>query len=454
LFSIEEIARIVGGELAGVGTLVPTGFAVDSRRVAPGDLFFALPGVRVDGHAFLEDALARGACGAILSDRARRPASSRPMLVVDDVRQALHDVARAWRARFSIPIVAITGSNGKTTTKALVAHLAGGAFAVHAAQENYNTDIGLPLALLAMPTGTEIGVFELGADRPGDIEFLVRLLCPSMGIVTSIGPSHLEAFGTTERVANEKWDLVRGLPPGAAVFVNADSPELSALAAAERRPSLVGVGLARGEVRARILAAVPRLALAIDNPPLRLDTDLVGEQNATNLLLAALCAHRLGVPLPTLEERAATFRTVPHRMERRPVRCGVLLDDVYNANPSSMSYALRTLAAFGDASTRRAVVFGDMLELGERSAALHEEVARFALGLPIDLVYPVGESARAAFGALGNPRVRIIGRGRVAADLVGRLERETNAVILVKGSRGMRLEEIVEDIVRLASPAS
>mgnify|MGYP001285121899 CR=1 FL=1 len=454
MFSIEEIARIVGGEIVGDGTLVPTGFAVDSRRVAPGNLFFALPGARVDGHAFLDDALARGACGVVLADRARSPASSSPLLVVDDVRQALHDVARAWRARFSIPIVAITGSNGKTTTKALVAHLAGGTFAVHAAQENYNTDIGLPLALLAMPTGTEIGVFELGADRPGDIEFLVRLLRPSMGIVTSIGQSHLEAFGTTERVANEKWDLVRGLPLDAAAFVNADSPELSALAAAERRPSLLGAGLARGEVRARILAAVPRLALAIDDPPLRLETDLVGEQNATNLLLAALCAHRLGVPLPTLEERAATFRTVPHRMERRPVQCGVLLDDVYNANPSSMSFALRTLAAFGDASTRRALVFGDMLELGERSAALHDEVAQFALGLPIDLIYPVGECAGAAFGALGDPRVRHVERGRVAADLVGRLEGETNAVILVKGSRGMHLEEVVEDIVRLASPDS
>jgi UDP-N-acetylmuramoyl-tripeptide--D-alanyl-D-alanine ligase len=454
LFSIKEIARIVGGEIVGDGTFVPAGFAVDSRRVAPGDLFFALPGARVDGHAFLEDALARGACGAVLADRARRTGSSSPMLVVDDVRQSLHDVARAWRARFSIPIVGITGSNGKTTTKALVAHFAAGAFAVHAAQENYNTDIGLPLALLAMPTETEIGVFELGADRPGDIELLVRLLRPSMGIVTSIGPSHLEAFGTTERIANEKWDLVRGLPPGAAAFVNVDSPELSALAAAEGRPNLLGVGLAHGDVRARILTAVPRLALAIDAPPLRLNTDLVGEQNATNLLLAALCAHRLGVPFPTIEERAMTFRTVPHRMERRPVRCGLLLDDVYNANPSSMSFALRALASFGDASTRRALVFGDMLELGERSAALHDEVAQFALGLPIDLIYPVGECAGAAFGALGDPRVRHVERGRVAADLVGRLEGETNAVILVKGSRGMHLEEIVENIVRLASPAS
>jgi UDP-N-acetylmuramoyl-tripeptide--D-alanyl-D-alanine ligase len=454
LFSIEEIARIVRGELVGDGVLVPTGFAVDSRRVAPGDLFFALPGARVDGRAFVDEAMARGACGAVLADPARRPTPSSPTIVVDDAHQALHDVARAWRARFSIPIVAITGSNGKTTTKALVAHLAGGTFVVHVAQENYNTDIGLPLALLAMPPGTEMGVFELGADRPGDIALLVRLLHPTVGLVTSVGQSHLEAFGTTERVANEKWDLVRGLPPGAAAFVNADSPELAALAAAERRPSLFGVGLAHGEVRARILTAVPRLTLVVGDPPLRLETDLVGEHNATNLLLAALCAHRLGVPLPMLEERAATFRPVPHRMERRPVRCGVLLDDVYNANPSSMSFALRTLAAFGDASTRRAVVFGDMLELGERSAALHDEVARLALGLPIDLIYPVGERAGAAFGARADSRVHPVERGRVAADLVGRLEGEMNAVILVKGSRGMRLEEIVEDIVRLSSPGS
>jgi len=450
MFSIGEIARIVDGELVGAGSAAPTGFTADSRRVGPGDLFFALPGARTNGHAFLEDALSRGACGAVLSDRARRPASVQGLVFVADVREALLALARAWRLQFSIPIVAITGSNGKTTTKALVAHLCEGTYAVHAARENYNTDIGLPLALLAMPPDAQLGVFELGADRPGDIAPLAELLRPSVGIVTSIGPSHLEAFGTTEAVATEKWDLVCALPPDARAFVNADSPELRALAATERRPSLVTVGIAHGEVRGRLISAVPRLALAVDDPPLRLETGLVGEQNATNLLLAALCAVHLGVPPAVIEERAAAFRAVPHRMEPRPTRFGLLLDDVYNANPSSMSAALRALASFGDASTTRAVVFGDMLGLGDRAASLHEDVAHLALGLPVDVVYPVGERSTAAFRATADARIRWVDRDAIAADLVERLGRETDAVVLVKGSRGMQLEGIADEIVRLA----
>ncbi len=450
MFSIGEIARIVGGELAGSGSPVPTGFTVDSRRVAPGDLFFALPGARTDGHAFLEDALSRGACGAILSDRARRPASLQAFIYVDDVRAALQALARAWRSRFSIPIVAVTGSNGKTTTKALVAHLAGETYATHVARENYNTDIGLPLALLAMPQGAQLGVFELGADRPGDVALLAGLLRPSIGLLTSIGESHLEAFGTTEAVAAEKWDLVRALPPDAAAFVNADSPELLTLASTERRPNLVTVGLAHGEVRGRLVSAVPRLALTVDAPPLRLETRLVGQQNATNLLLAALCALRLGVPPAVVEERAATFPAVPHRMEPRPTRFGLLLDDVYNANPSSMSAALRALASFGDASTMRAVVLGDMLGLGDRAAPLHDDIARLALELSIDLIYPIGERATAAFRGTSDARIRSLDREAIAADLVERLGRETDAVVLVKGSRGMQLEGIADEIVRLA----
>ncbi len=450
MFSIGEIAGIVGGELVGDGFVVPTGFAVDSRRAAPGDLFFALRGAHADGHAFVNDALDRGAAGAVLAERPPGLPLSKPVVIARDVRQALFDLAGAWRARFSIPIVAVTGSNGKTTTKALLAHLAEGTHAVHAAPENYNTEIGLPLAILAMPPETELGVFELGADRPGDIAPLVRLLRPSIGILTSIGASHLETFGTPARVAEEKWNLVRGLPPEAFVFVNADSPELSALSRGEQRPGLLQVGISRGDVRARVLTDVPRLAVAVDSLTLRLETDLVGHENATNLLLAALCALRLGVPAATIEERAASFRPVPHRMERRSVRFGVLLDDAYNANPSSMSFALRTLAAFGDATSKRAAVIGDMLGLGDTSATLHGDVAGLALGLQIDAVYPIGERATEAFRATGNPRVRLVERARVAADLVEYLGKETNAVVLVKGSRDMHLEEVVDGVLRLA----
>ncbi len=446
MFSIAEIAQIAGGSVVGDGTSRPSGFSADSRRVSAGDLFFALVGARVDGHEYLRDAFERGASGAVVSDPLRCPVG-RSAIVVRDVLAALHAVARAWRERFAIPLVGVTGSNGKTTTKELVAHLAGGTFRAYAAPENYNTEIGLPLALLAMPPDAEIGVFELGADRPGDIALLTRLLAPSVGLVTSVGPSHLEAFGTTTAVADEKWNLVRGLAPDALALVNVESPELLVLAAREPSRHLVTVGIAHGDVRARVLAAVPRLVVELDEPRLRLVTLLVGAHNATNLSLAALCAVRLGVSREDVERRAATFRVVRHRMEPRAAAFGLLLDDVYNANPASMTAALRALEAFGGPATKHVVVFGDMLGLGDSARALHEEVARFALSLPIHCVYPIGDLATAAFAGTGDSRVRALPRGAIAADLVDELATETDAVVLVKGSRGMRLENVADDIV-------
>lgn len=448
---MREIARLVGGTLVGDGALAPTGYAADSRGAGPGDLFFALPGAQTDGQRFLADAFARGAVAAVVSDRTLRPPAGRCLVCVDDVQEALQALAVAWRARFRVPFVAITGSNGKTTTKSLVAHFAGARFAAHVAQENFNTEIGLPLALLAMPEGAELGVFELGADRPGDIRILTRILRPSVGIVTSVGPSHLETFGTVRAVAEEKWNLVRDLPADAPAFVNADSPELARLAAAAGRPRLVTAGLETGDVRGRVVSAVPRLALELDDPPLRLVTELVGRQNATNLLLAALCALELGVAPRAIEERAASFRPVARRMEPRAARFGVVLDDVYNANLASMSAALHALAEF-ETSSLRVAVLGDMLGLGDAAPALHEELARLALSLPIDLVYPVGERAEAAFGAAGDRRVLGMARGEIAADVVARLSGASDAVVLVKGSRGVRLETVADEILR-RSPA-
>lgn len=446
MFSIAEIARIAGGSVVGDGASRPSGFAADSRRVTAGDLFFALAGARADGHEFLRDAFERGACGAVVSDPSRCQAG-RPAIVVRDVLGALHAVAHAWRRRFSIPLVGVTGSNGKTTTKELVAHLAGGAFRAYAAPENYNTEIGLPLALLAMPPDAELGVFELGADRPGDITLLTGLLEPSVGIMTSVGPSHLEAFGTTTAVADEKWNLVRGLAPDALALVNVESPELHALAVREPPRHLVTVGLTCGGVRARVISSVPQLVVEFDDPRLRLVTPLVGAHNATNLALAVLCAVRLGASREDVERRAATFRAVRHRMEPRAAAFGLLLDDVYNANPASMTAALRALEEFGGPATKHVVVFGDMLGLGDSARTLHEEVARFALSLPLHRVYPVGDLATAAFAGTGDVRVRALPRDAIAADLVDELAAEADAVVLVKGSRGMRLEDVADDIV-------
>jgi len=455
VLSIPELAATTRGALLRETTDVPSGCAVDSRRVVAGDVFFALPGARTDGHVFLDEAFQRGAVGAVVLPARPLPASARNVIVVSDVLAALHAAARAWRARFGIPLVAITGSNGKTTTRNLLTHLLDGTFAVYSPPENYNTEIGLPAALASMPAESEVGVFELGTEKPGDIALLADLLRPTAAIVTSVGESHLGGLGSLDAVATEKWSLVEALPSDGAAFVNADSLHLRALAVASARVGLVTVGLQHGAVRGRLMRSVPRLEVEVADPPLRLSTQLVGAHNATNLLLAAACAHRLGVPTRRIEERAASFLPVEHRMQPRAARFGVVLDDSYNANPASMAAAVETLAGYGGAGARRVFVYGDMLGLGGVEEARHREIAELAARLGIDEVYPVG--ARAGTGCEAVARsltVQFIEPGRLAAHLAAHLGRETSAVVLVKGSHAVGLDQLVQDLLALAPPST
>ncbi len=454
MFSIRDLAASAGGKVLRSGEGTPTGCAVDSRRVTAGDVFFALPGARTDGHAFLDDAFRRGAVAAVVLPSRPLPPSARNVIVVADVLAALHAVARAWRARFRIPLVAITGSNGKTTTRNLLTHLLDGSFVVYSPPENYNSEIGLPAALASMPAETQVGVFELGAEKPGDIASLADLLGPTSAVVTSVGESHLGGLGSLDAVAAEKWSLVDALPADGPAFVNVDSSPLRALAVASSRPGLVTVGLEDGAVRGRLVRAVPSLEVEVADPPLRLSTPLLGAHNATNLLLAAACAHRMEVPLHRIEERATTFALVPHRMQPRGARFGVILDDTYNANPSSMTAALDVLAAYGGAGARRVFVYGDMSGLGSIETARHREIAELAARLGIDEVYPVGERATAACRATTSLPATFVVRELLASHVAERLKGQRNAVVLVKGSHDVGLDRFVEDLLQASSSST
>ena len=370
---IDEIAAAVGGTLLRGDGVTPTRIVHDSREVREGDLFVALRGSRADGHAFLEDAFARGACGALVSDPSTASDDTRNLIVVDDTLGALQRLASAWRRRLGGTLVGITGSNGKTTTRALLAHVLsgrGGGRSVSNAPRNYNTEVGLPLALLAMPETAAIGLFELGADRPGDIATLADLLVPDVAVVTSIGPSHLDGFGTVDAVAREKWSLVERLPANGFAVLNVDSPHLRHLAGTAPC-RCVTVGLQHGAVRGRVVRDVPNLELVVDDPPMRLVCPLIGEHNAMNLLLAAATAVQLGISPDALQERAETFEPVPHRLRPVPTAFGTILDDTYNANPASAAGALACLAQFGGHRTRRAFVFGEMRDLGPDLSLIH-----------------------------------------------------------------------------------
>ena len=447
MFSVSEIAKLVGGRLLRRVDETPRRVIHDSRLVKEGDLFIALKGERTDGHEFLGEAFGRGACGAIVSASQAVPGAARNVICVEEPLRALRTLAAAWRREHSATFIGITGSCGKTTTKGLLAHLLQGDFQVFAAPESYNTEIGLPLALLSMPTPSHLGIFELGASAPGEIAPLANLLSPQIAILTMVGRTHLEGFGDSKTVAEEKWDLVRALPRDGTVVVNADCPELSPFIEQETR-RLVSFGLESGMLQGKITHAVPNLSVEIEEPPLHLSSRLIGRHNAINMLAAVACALHLGVPAQTIEERVATFEPILHRLQLLRVPFGYLLDDTYNANPEATAAALHVLAELDLPVERRGFVFGDMLELGENASRFHREILDLALQLRVSPIFPVGEAATQAAEEMlrSSPGTFVLARREDLADRISdELGRERN-VLLVKGSRMLGLEQLVEKL--------
>ena len=375
------------------------GATLDSRLVKPGMLFVAVKGEKVDGHAFIDQARAKGAVGIV------------------DGREELARVARAYRRTLKATVIGVTGSARKTTTKELVAaFLRAGGLKVHATAGNFNNDLGLPLTILNCPPDADILVVEMGTNHPGEIRHLVGIAEPDVGIISSIGTAHIEFFGTQDGIADEKGTLLAHLSgspahPSFAVLAreNARYDRLAALC----RVPLVTVSLAD-----------PAAARFADALRLRLP----GAHNVSNALLAAACAARFGVSEAACRAALADF-TLPGGRWRIVARGGVTyIDDTYNANPTSMVAALETFAAL-PVTGRRLAVLGDMFELGDRSAAFHAQVKARAKELPLDEVIFVG----AQFGGLARD---------AAKDALAASVRPGDAVLL-KASHSMHLDELL-----------
>lgn len=433
------------------------GFSIDSRTLRSGEFFIALPGCQTDGHRYLEDAFQKGATGALVREL---PERAFPNCVhVSDPLRALQQLATAYRSQFDIPIVGVTGSAGKTTTKELLYALLSTKYRAHRSPGNYNTGIGLPLALLNMPPDTQVGVFELGLQRPGELRELSGIARPTVGVLTSIGDAHLGFFQNREELARAKWELIETLPPDpdALAVLNLESPFIDRWLD-ESSCHVVGIGIAHR--RARVIAKeiddtrLDGLRFTVGTPDARFDvrTPLLGRVNVYNILAAIAVALELDVPIPSIRKALRGFTPVPHRMELKPSkRFGLILDDSYNANPTSMGEALRTLAEL-ETTHRKILVLGDMLELGARAAQFHRELAGRIEKLDIDRVFAVGElakeTARALLRRAGWDAKRAMSLARVDG-LQELLERELIAgdnLILVKGSRGMALERVVQSI--------
>ncbi len=441
---LQSAAVAMGGVLSGENAIF-CGVSTDSRSLAAGALFFALRGERFDGHAFVATVKSCGAAAAVVATDTLESLKdcTLPLIAVEDTRLALGRLAASWRARFDLPVVAVTGSNGKTTTKEMIASIlrAGFGDGVLATQGNFNNEIGLPLTLLELNDSHRAVVIEMGMNHPGEIAYLTRIAQPGVAVVTNAQRAHLAGMGNLASVAEEKGSLFLGLPESGVGVVNIDDD----WAGLWRRQcgahrivtcSFAGSAEVCGAHREHGLES--RLEIRIGAARAEIALALPGGHNARNALVAAAAAWAVGLPLPVIAQGLGEFRGVKGRLQRRAACNGAsLLDDTYNANPDSVCAAIDVLAA---TVGRKILVLGDMGEIGEMSGQFHDEVGGYAKSQGIDRLLTLGEASALAahnFGAGGQHCASV-------DELVGILQAELTpqTTVLVKGSRFMRMERV------------
>ena len=466
---LREIARLCGAsemlspELA---EREPAGFRIDSRAVQPGDLFLAVPGERVDGHQFVREALAQGACAAIvvhhrlpfataLGDDATR------LIFVENTICALQQLAARVLAKWGGPVVGITGSAGKTTMKDLTAHLLGGQGRVLKSLGNLNTGYGLGLTVARMvcagsrPEEFDLAVLEMGMSSYGEIARLTDLAPPTVGVVGNVGVAHLEFFGSPAGIARAKAEMVDGIKAGGTAVLNADDPLVIEM---RRRRSDIDCLTFAIEAAADVTASELRSEADLSGTRLRLRTPrgaalvklpLIGRHNVYNALAAATAAQALGMTADQIGERLVTAAPTPMRGEIVRFPNGVtLIDDSYNSNPPALLEAVRAMRD-AEGWPRRVVVAGEMLELGDQAGELHRHCGREIAAAGIDrligvrgLARQLVDGAREVAG-FSHDRAAFAANSDEAAEMLIE-ETRPGDLILIKGSRGVRMEKIVE----------
>lgn len=444
-----EIATDTGGRLAGPEAARATSFAIDSRVLEPGACFVALVAER-DGHDFVPHAWERGATVALVSRPVGPAPPGRSVVEVRDSLAALGRLGGAARRRLAdVPVVAVTGSAGKTATKDLTAAALAASRRVHASPASFNNEAGVPLTLLGAPPDVEVVVTEMGARFAGNLTALAAIAAPTIGIVTHVGLAHAGHLGGPDGIAAAKGELLEALPAEGLAIVNADCGSATTLAACTRaRVTRVGLA-ADADVRVVGLSVDarvrPRFTLVTPAGEAPVALALHGEHHATNAAMAAAAALELGVPLDVAAAGLGTARPAARRMEIAPTPDGVLLvNDAYNSSPSSAAAALRALGQL-DVSGRRVAVLGEMLELGEHGPEAHAELGALAASVGVDLVITVGAGADPIAGTARAGGVAVVqAPDPCAAVGVVRSEVRTGDAVLVKASRAVGLDVVAD----------
>jgi len=421
-----------------------TGVSTDTRALAKGDLFVALTGPHFDGHHFLSEAIAAGAAGALLGRTLDTPL---PYVQVADTRRALGRFAAYWRRQFRIPVVGVTGSNGKTTVKEMIAAILARTGPGCVTRGNLNNDIGVPLTLLRLRASDKYAVIEMGMNHRGEIEYLTGLARPTVAVITNAAEAHLAGLGSVADVARAKGEIFSGLAADGTAVINADDAfcALWRELAASRR--IVTFGLEQpADIRADYRPAGPGCALHLQTPHGAIDAQLplLGRHNVLNALAATGAALAAGAAPADVPDGLARLRPVSGRLEVKPGVSGArVIDDTYNANPASVAAALEVLREFPG---ERTLVLGDMGELGPGAADSHRRVGELARRLGVQRLFALGPLTRHAVEAFGKHALHFDSPEELADALLDCLHGEMT--VLVKGSRLMRMERVVAAIVR------
>ncbi len=443
--TLAQFAAACGGRLAGADAEYAE-VVIDSRQVRARDLFLALPGAHADGHDFVAAAAQAGAAGALVSRACNVPLSQ---IVVADVARSLTQAGAAWRADYTGTVLGVAGSNGKTTTKEMLAAILAQRGECLATRGNLNNHLGVPLTLLRLAARFRNAVIEMGANRAGEVAALVALARPSIGLITNAGAEHLEGFGNLEGVARAEGEMVAGLAADGVAVINADD-EYAPLWRSLTRARVVDFGLAPGaavratevrlEATAQGFATRFTLHSTVGSVPVALA--LAGRHNVSNALAAAAAALAAGATPQQVAAGLATVRAVAGRLQFKPLPGGAwLIDDSYNANPSSARAALEVLA---ELTGRRQLVLGDMAELGEHAADSHRDIGTLARALGVERLYTFGALAALAADTFGPGAERHTDIDALARAVGAALHGDVR--LLVKGSRVNRLERLVAQL--------
>ena len=452
--SLKQIAELCGGELVrGVAETPVAHVCTDSRLLRSGCLFFALRGERFDGHAFLAEAAAKGAVG-VVAERTGIPAEMPGcgVVVVENSRQALGRFAAGYRTAFNLPVIAVAGSNGKTSTKELIASVLRQKLKTVWSEASFNNDVGVPLTLLKIERQHEVAVLEAGTNHPGELRALIELMRPSLGVITCIGREHLEFFDDLAGVAEEEGALAELLPPSGTLYLNGDD-EWSETLVRRSKSQVVRVGFGDRNhwkalgLRMDKIGVSFRVAAPVADYSGEYRINLLGRHQVGNALFAVALGAGLGLAREEIERGLAECQPAKMRLQVWDLGGVRVLDDAYNANADSMMMALRTLQEF-PCKGRKVAVLGDMAELGRHSEAAHEEVGRQAAQLGVDQLFALGKMAPVvARGARQGGLHRVLEFADVeAAAQALKSFLKTGDCLLLKASRATRLERITEHL--------